>query len=73
MSIIENIFVGQEHSHYGFMNFHSEHSYAKDLCDNFGIELDLKKIIADLSVSEQQYVKAKAISTNPKILNDEPT
>lgn len=75
MSIIENIFVGQEHSHYGFMNFHSEHSYAKDLCDNFGIELDLKKIIADLSVSEQQYVKIlKAISTNPKILiMDEPT
>ena len=45
MSIIENIFVGQEHSHYGFMNFHSEHSYAKDLCDNFGIELDLKKLL----------------------------
>ena len=75
MSITENIFVGQEYSHYGLVDFQSQYSYAKDLCDNLGIELDLNRIVADLSVSEQQYVKIlKAVSTNPKILiMDEPT
>lgn len=75
MTIMENIFVGQEQTKHGIMDFKKEYQYAKRLCEDFGIELDLKKNIVDLSVSEQQYVKIlKAISKNPKILiMDEPT
>ncbi|MEG0630569.1 MAG: ATP-binding cassette domain-containing protein, partial [Christensenellaceae bacterium] len=75
MNIIENIFVGQEITKNGFIKFDEEYKKTKELCDSLGIELDLNKTIAKLSVAEQQFVKIlKALSTNPKVLiMDEPT
>ena len=75
MSIVENIFIGQELSKNGLVQFKEEFARSKELLDSIGIKLNLNKIINKLSVAEQQYVKIlKALSTNPKILiMDEPT
>ena len=75
MSIVENIFIGQELSRNGIVQFKEEFARSKELLDSFGIKLDLNKIVNKLSVAEQQYVKIlKALSTNPKVLiMDEPT
>ncbi len=75
MNIIENIFIGQEITKKGFMDFESEFRQAKALCDSLGIKLNLYKTIDKLSVAEQQFVKIlKALSTQPKVLiMDEPT
>ena len=75
MNIIENIYVGQEISNRGFIDFTEERKRTQELCDSLGIELPLDTIIDRLSVAEQQFVKIiKALSTNPRILiMDEPT
>ena len=75
MSIVENIFTGQEISRSGLVQFKDEYARSKELCEYVGIKLNLNKTISKLSVSEQQHVKIlKALSTNPKILiMDEPT
>ena len=75
MSIVENIFTGQEISKNGLVQFKDEYARSKELCEYVGIKLDLNKTISKLSVSEQQHVKIlKALSTDPKILiMDEPT
>lgn len=75
MNIVENIFIGQEISKNGFIDFNSEFAKAKELCDSIGIELNLYRTVDKLSVAEQQFVKIlKALSTQPKVLiMDEPT
>ena len=75
MSIVENIFTGQEISKNSLVQFKDEYARSQELCDFVGIKLNLNKTIVNLSVAEQQYVKIlKALSTNPKILiMDEPT
>ena len=75
MNIIENIFVGQEISKNGFVDFEAEKRRTEELCDSIGIKLDLTKTIDRLSVAEQQFVKIiKALSTQPRVLiMDEPT
>ena len=75
MSIVENIFTGQEISKNSLVQFKDEYARSQELCDFVGIKLNLNKTIINLSVAEQQYVKIlKALSTNPKILiMDEPT
>ena len=75
MSIVENIFTGQEISKNGIVQFKDEYARSQELCDYIGIKLNLNKTIVNLSVAEQQYVKIlKALSTNPKVLiMDEPT
>jgi len=75
MSIVENIFTGQEISKSGLVQFKDEYARSKELCEYVGINLNLNKTISKLSVSEQQHVKIlKALSTDPKILiMDEPT
>lgn len=76
MNAYENVYVGQEVSRGGFVNFDKEKEKARELCKELGHEnLDLEKKVNELSVAEQQYVKIiKALSTNPKILiMDEPT
>lgn len=75
MNIVENIFVGQEITKNGFVDFKSEFKKAKELCDSIHLNLNLYKTVDNLSVAEQQYVKIiKALSIQPKILiMDEPT
>ncbi len=75
MNIPENIFVGREISKKGLVDFESEYKKAKELCEYTGINLDLSKPVAELSVAEQQFVKIiKSLATSPKVLvMDEPT
>ncbi len=75
MNIIENIFVGQEITKGGVVDFKQEEEKARALCEQIGITLRLYQIIDELSVAEQQFVKIlKALVTNPKVLiMDEPT
>lgn len=75
MNIVENVFVGQELSKNGFVNFKEQYKAVEALCDELRIELDLNRSIDKLSVAEQQFVKIiKALSTHPQILiMDEPT
>lgn len=75
MNAVENIFVGQELTRYGKLDLKSEYKKTRELCEALGINLDLNKIIAEMSVSDQQFVKIlKALNTNPKVLiMDEPT
>ena len=75
MNVIENIFVGQEITKGGRVDFKAEEAKTLELCKQIGITLDLNCIIDKLSVAEQQFVKIlKALVSNPKILiMDEPT
>jgi len=75
MNIIENIFVGQEITKNGFVDFDAEAEKAKAFCDSIDIKLNLYKTVDKLSIAEQQFVKIlKALSIQPKILiMDEPT
>lgn len=75
MNIVENIFIGQEITKNGFVDFTSEYKKAKELCDSIHLDLNLNKTVNKLSVAEQQYVKIiKALSTQPRVLiMDEPT
>ena len=75
MNVVENIYVGQEATKRGFMDFKEEEKKAKELCESLGIQLDMDALIDRCSVAEQQFVKIlKALSTNPRILiMDEPT
>jgi ribose transport system ATP-binding protein len=75
MNVVENVFVGFELSNKGFVDKKKMKGYVKKQCDELGIQLNLDKTIASLSVAEQQYVKIlKALITKPRILiMDEPT
>ncbi|MDD3777455.1 MAG: sugar ABC transporter ATP-binding protein [Actinomycetota bacterium] len=76
MNVYENVYMGQEISKGGWVDFKQEKEKTHELCKQIGHpKLPLDKKIHELSVAEQQYVKIiKALSTNPKILiMDEPT
>ncbi|NLF38182.1 sugar ABC transporter ATP-binding protein [bacterium] len=75
MSVVENIFVGQEMSRLGVMRHRDEVRRAQELLEKLGLKLKLNQMVANMSVSDQQFLKIiKAISMEPRILiMDEPT
>lgn len=76
MSIVENIYVGNEITkRFGFINFKAMLEKTTKEMKNFGIDIDPKTKIENLSVAEQQFVKIlKALVFKPNILiMDEPT
>ena len=75
MNIIENVFVGQEITKNGVVDFKAEEEKTKELCKMIDVKLPLDRIIDKLSVAEQQFVKIiKALVADPKVLiMDEPT
>ena len=75
MNVVENVFVGQEVSRNGIIDFKKEFNVTEELCNRLGITLDLNQTIHSMSVAQQQFVKIlKALSTNPRVLiMDEPT
>jgi len=75
MNAVENIFVGQEISDYSLIRLSEEYRRAAELIDSLGLSLKLNQMVANMSVSDQQFLKIiKAISQNPRILiMDEPT
>ena len=59
----------------GIIDFNLMHKKAKDLLDQIGIDIDLKKWIVELPVAEQQIIEiCKAIAFKAKIVvMDEPS
>ncbi len=75
LSIAENIFLGNERSKNGVINWNETTTRTKELLKKVGLDEAPNTIIADLGVGKQQLVEiAKALSKEVKLLIlDEPT
>jgi len=75
LSIAENIFLGNEHSSAGVINWHETTTHAQQLLDRVGLKEVPQTRVSDIGVGKQQLVEiAKALSKKVKLLIlDEPT
>jgi len=75
MTVRENLFLGREKTHHGFVDSRFEYQTAVTLLTRLGTEIDPEAKIADLSTAHQQMVEiARALQTDARILvMDEPT
>jgi len=75
LSIAENIFVGNEQSSRGFIDWNKTNAEAAKLLERVGLHENPVTRIADIGVGKQQLVEiAKALSKRVKLLIlDEPT
>nr|BBH93175.1 putative ribose/galactose/methyl galactoside import ATP-binding protein 1 [Thermogemmatispora argillosa] len=75
LSVAENLFLGREPLRFGFIRRRRELEEARRLLAQIGLDLDPRRLVASLSVAEQQLVEiARAISFNARVLIlDEPT
>ena len=75
LSIAENIFLGNEQSKKGIINWDKTIEKSKELLKRVGLKESPKSLIANIGVGKQQLVEiAKALSKNVSLLIlDEPT
>ncbi len=75
MTIAENIFLGNEPTKAGIIDWNIIFSETRKLLDRYGLKLDPASVVGELWVGQQQLVEiVKALSKNRKILLlDEPT
>ncbi len=75
LSVAENIFLGNEITKHGAIDWHETNRRAKGLLDQVGLHVDPRTRVVDLGVGQQQLVEiAKALSKDVKLLIlDEPT
>ncbi|MFJ5528796.1 multiple monosaccharide ABC transporter ATP-binding protein [Streptomyces sp. NPDC093261] len=75
LSIAENIFLGNEHSTRGFIDWNATLEHATELLRRVGLDEHPQTRVADIGVGKQQLVEiAKALSKQVKLLIlDEPT
>ena len=75
LSIAENIFLGNEQSRRGFIDWNRTNAAASDLLHRVGLQDKATTPVVDLGVGKQQLVEiAKALSKRVKLLIlDEPT
>ncbi len=75
LSVAENLFLGREPAHVGFINRRSEKEKAGELLGRVGLEIDSNRLVSGLTVAEQQRLEiAKALAIEAKvIILDEPT
>lgn len=75
LSARENIFLGQERTHLGFLSPSDEHRRALALFGRIGVPVDPETPCRNLTIAQQQIVEiAKALSLKANILvMDEPT
>lgn len=75
MSIGENIFLCNERSNKGFIDWNKTHKMAAELLEKVGLKESTHSLIKDISVGKQQLVEiAKALAKKAKLLIlDEPT
>lgn len=76
LSVAENIYIGgMPQSKFGLVDRAEMNRQAEELLVGLGIEVDVREIVGNISVAEQQLVEiAKALSKQAKVLiMDEPT
>ncbi len=75
LSIAENIFLGNEPSHFGVIDWNRAFTRTRDLLAKVGLDESPATRVTDLGVGKQQLVEiAKALSKEVKLLIlDEPT
>ncbi|WP_018152772.1 multiple monosaccharide ABC transporter ATP-binding protein [Leeia oryzae] len=75
LSIAENIFLGNEQSNNGVIDWAATHAKTKQLLKKVGLKESPSTLITDIGVGKQQLVEiAKALSKEVKLLIlDEPT
>ena len=75
LSVAENLFMGREPGRFGFINRKAEASEAGELLERVGLDLSPVRLVAGLTVAEQQRVEiAKALAIEAKVMIlDEPT
>ena len=74
-SVLDNIVLGREEATLGFRNIRKEREKVQRILDTYGIDLNLKAKISDISVASQQKTEiVKVLYRNADILIfDEPT
>ena len=75
MTVAENIFLGNERSRRGVVNWHATNRDAKKYLDMVSLKCEHTALIRDIGVGAQQLIEiAKALTKNVKLLIlDEPT
>ncbi|MBN1385040.1 MAG: sugar ABC transporter ATP-binding protein [Elusimicrobia bacterium] len=75
LSVGENVFIGNEITHRGFIDWPKYYYETKKLFDKYGLDMDPKKLVKDIKLGQAQLVEiTKALSKNAQILVlDEPT
>jgi len=75
LTVAENVFIGREPLRFGLVDWARMRRETKKIIARVGLELSPDRLIADLSVAEQQMVEiAKALAVSSRlIVMDEPT
>lgn len=75
MTVGENIFLGEEPTQNGLINWDKLYADTRDLLNRYHLDVDPRAIVRSLGVGKMQMVEiARALSENAKILIfDEPT
>ena len=75
LSVAENIFMGQEPSHFGWIDRSTRDRQSRELLARLGLSLDSGRPMSELTIAEQQSVEiAKALRREADlIIMDEPT
>ena len=75
LTVAENVFIGREPLHFGLVDWARMRRETRAIIGRVGLDLSPDRLVADLSVAEQQMVEiAKALAVSSKlIVMDEPT
>jgi ribose transport system ATP-binding protein len=75
LTILQNLFLGRETTRFGLLQQKAEESKARELLRQVGLNINPRRIVASLSVAEQQLVEiAKALAIKARlVILDEPT
>lgn len=75
LSISENILLGRQPGHFGFVSARRRRDRVQPLLDRVGLDVDSDRLVSSLGIARQQLVEiAKALSFDARVLVlDEPT